>query len=217
MSASTRSSSAAGSPVLRVALLACWGLGLAVLDALAADERVRLTTVLTRSPRPGDPWAGAVMERAGELGVPAVSFQGREPASLVRDLGTETDLLLVLAYPRKLPREVFAAPRLGTVNLHPSLLPLYRGPQPTAAVLADRARETGLTAHYMDEDFDTGAIICRERISVFEEDTVDTVIERLKTVVPALLRETITRVMDPAFEPLPQGGVQGQRYGEVAS
>jgi methionyl-tRNA formyltransferase len=187
-----------------VALLACWGIGLELLEALGADERVRLTSVLTRSPRDGDPWAGAVFDRAEELGLPTASFEGLDEAGLLRGVGGEADLLVVHAYSRKLPRAVFGAPRLGTVNVHPSLLPRYRGQAPTRAVLADGARETGLTAHYMDDDYDTGAIIAQERIFVCEDDTENSVIERLKTVVPALMRETITRVLDPSFEPTPQ-------------
>ncbi|HKI81758.1 MAG TPA: formyltransferase family protein [Pseudodesulfovibrio sp.] len=203
MLASTRFSNGAGSPPLRVALLACWGIGLEMLETLNGDGRVRLTAVLTRMPREGDYWAGAVFERAGQLGLPAAAFEGLGEAGLLMALGY-ADLLVVHAYPRKLPRTVFGAPRLGTVNVHPSLLPRYRGQAPTRAALADGAEETGLTAHYMDDDYDTGAVIAQERIFVSEDDTEDTVIEHLKAVVPALMRETITRVMDPLFEPAPQ-------------
>lgn len=179
-----------------------------MLEALTRDDRVSLVLVLTRVARDGDPWAGAVMARAQELGIAAESFEGMNFTALRNRLDTcMADLLMVHAYPRKLPREVFGRPPLGTVNVHPSLLPRYRGPQPTAAVLAEGADETGLTAHYLDDHYDTGDIIHQESIPVWRGDTQATVIERLKTVVPALLHETIRHLLDPAFRPVPQGRI----------
>ncbi|MFZ6028215.1 MAG: methionyl-tRNA formyltransferase [Chloroflexota bacterium] len=209
MPASTKSLRAAGSNApLRVALMASWGLGLEILRTLIADERIAIVQVLSRPPSESDPWAGIVTERAIELGIPTISFINMNVNDLIMTMdGRSVDLLLVHAYPYKLPREVFSRPHLGTINIHPSLLPRYRGPQPTRDVLADGAKETGLTAHFMDEDYDTGDIIHQERIPVFAADTVESVIERLKTVVPALMQETVSRLLDPRFKPLPQGGM----------
>ncbi|OKY76251.1 MAG: hypothetical protein BM485_03085 [Desulfobulbaceae bacterium DB1] len=188
--------------------MACWGIGLEILQALKADQRISIVLVLSRPPCADDPWAGRVTERAIELGIPTISFINMNVNDLLKTLdGRSVDLLLVHAYPYKLPREVFSRPPLGTINIHPSLLPRYRGPQPTREVLADGGKETGLTAHFMDEDYDTGDIIHQERIPVFAADTVESVIERLKTVVPALMQETVSRLLDPRFNPLPQGGM----------
>ncbi len=207
MSTSTKSSHVAGSEgPLKVALMACWGIGLEMLHSLSGDPRVCLVLVLTRSPRPNDPWAGAVMEEAEKLAITTISFEGLSYPDLAAKLEEHrVNLLMVHAYPRLLPAEVFSKPRLGTINVHPSLLPLYRGPSPTLDVLADRARETGLTAHFMDSKYDTGDIIYQMRISLQENDTCDTVITRLKTLVPSLIHETITRIVNPDFKPAPQG------------
>lgn len=210
----------AGNMPMRAALMACWGIGLAMLDSLAGDERVEVVMVLTRLPREQDPWAGAVMERAMELGIPTHSFEGMGFADM-RDLlqNCRADLLLVHAYPRKLPESVFGCPRLGTVNVHPSLLPLYPGPDPTTRVLRDKARETGLTAHRMDEDYDSGPILCREKIFVNDHDTRRSVIERMKRVVPDLMGETISRVLNPDFKPTSQSDRlrDGEQAQEVTS
>ena len=206
MSASTRFSKDAGShPILRVALMACWGIGLEMLNALAVDERVKPVMVLTRSPRFEDPWAGAVMHRALELGIPAHSFEGRKFSSIAEDLeDADPDVLFVHAYPHRIPRIVYERPRLGTVNVHPSLLPAYRGVNPTDRMLLDAVHETGLTSHFMDDGFDTGPIIHQKAILVKKDDTRETIIERLKSVVAELMRETVTKLMTPHFEPVHQ-------------
>jgi len=181
--------------------MACWGIGLTILETLVADERVHVTMVLTRNTKDDDPWAGVVMSRAQTLGIASTSFEAMGTEALCYTLDKcEADILMVHAYPKKLPREVFGRLPLGTINLHPSLLPLYRGPSPTDAVLQDKAQETGLTAHIMDDEFDSGPIISQRKIPVLRNDSIKAVIERMKSVVPSLMEETVTKILDKDFE-----------------
>ena len=71
------------------------------------------------------------------------------------------DVLGVVTMSHLLPGAILALPRLGTVNLHPSLLPAYRGPGALFWQLADGVQETGITAHLLDEGEDTGPILAR--------------------------------------------------------
>ena len=198
---STKSLNAAGSQPLRIVLMACWGIGRSLLESLATDPRVEVVAVLTRSPNPDDPWAGVVYEMAFDMSVPVYLFDKMDEKKLLNVLQSDVDLMIVHAYPKRLSVSVYNAPPLGTVNVHPSLLPRYRGRKSTLFALADGATETGLTAHFMDDGFDTGPIIHQERIPIFENDTVNTVIERLKIIAPPLMQKTVTRVIDRNFKP----------------
>ena len=76
------------------------------------------------------------------------------------------DLILCAAYPQILSGAVIAAPGLGAVNFHPSLLPAYRGAHPVFWAIADGASESGVTAHFMTERIDDGDVICRIPVPV---------------------------------------------------
>jgi methionyl-tRNA formyltransferase len=105
---------------------------------------------------------------------------------------------------RILPKSIISLPKYGTVNIHPSLLPKYRGPSPTHWVLKNKEDRTGLTCHYMDEWLDTGGIIYQLEISVKSKDTFASILERQKMIIEELLLESITRILDHSFRPTPQ-------------
>ncbi len=190
---------------LKVILLANWGIGLTILKELQTTPGIAVVRVVTARGTEEDPWSTAVHNHAVANGLPVTDQDIKRPEAIRRAIQEENaDLLVVHAYPRKLPRNVFDAPKLKSINIHPSLLPHYRGSSPTRKVLEDGATETGLTAHFMDENFDTGDVIHQERIPVYPEDTIETVIERLKKVVPALIQKTVASVSNPEFKPTPQ-------------
>ncbi|MHA7961445.1 methionyl-tRNA formyltransferase [Streptomyces sp. L500] len=74
------------------------------------------------------------------------------------------DAAVSYGYPRRLPAAAVTAPRLGTVNCHPSDLPAYRGPNPVGWAVRNGEREIGVTWHRMDAELDTGAVLARTRI-----------------------------------------------------
>ncbi len=76
------------------------------------------------------------------------------------------DLIITAAYGLILPKEVLSAPKYGCLNIHPSLLPKYRGPSPIQAAILNGDAETGVTIYKMDEQIDHGAIIAQEKIQV---------------------------------------------------
>jgi methionyl-tRNA formyltransferase len=79
--------------------------------------------------------------------------------------GLEADVACVACFPRRIPEAILHLPRLGFLNLHPSLLPAYRGPSPLFWQLRDGA-PTGVTIHYMDEAFDTGPIAAQQAVEL---------------------------------------------------
>ena len=141
-----------------------------VLDELAAagytpaliitapDAPVGRGHVLT--PSPAKVWAEAA-------DVPALT-----PTSLRTDpeLGalhnTKWDLFIVASYGKILPADILALPKYGTLNVHPSLLPKFRGASPVRSAILEDARETGVTIMRMDEELDHGAIVSQARIEL---------------------------------------------------
>lgn len=191
---------------LTVLLAANWGLGERLLAALLDAPEVRVLGVATRAASGGgDPWADMVRQRALQAGLPVWDEDTLPPqdlAALVRELGA--DLLWLHAYLRRLPRAAFTAPRLGTVNVHASLLPAYRGPSPQHWVLRNREPVSGLTSHFLDEGLDTGPIIHQVPVPLSPTETLDTLFEKYREAAGPLVRETVAKLLDPGFTPRPQ-------------
>ena len=105
------------------------------------------------------------------------------------------DLIVVNSYSMLLHPEILEIPRLGCVNLHPALLPKYRGSNPLQWVIINNESETGVTMHYMNSRFDAGDIIAQRRVPIGPEDTWLDVRARVADATRELLREEIPRVL----------------------
>lgn len=81
---------------------------------------------------------------------------------------TEWDFFFVLAYGKILPEELLNIPRLGTFNLHPSLLPKYRGPSPIISAILDDQKNTGISIMKLDKEMDHGPILLQKEIKILE-------------------------------------------------
>lgn len=192
--------------MLKVALLANWGIGVEILKTLCSLSNIQISLVVTRfDPRSNDPWLNVVLDYASKRNLPVLNQDSMHPQALAPLLrASAVDLLITHAYMHILPREIFSAPRLGTINVHASLLPSYRGPAPSYWVLKNRETITGLTCHFMDEGIDTGDIVYQVRVPVEPADRMQDLLERLKSVVEPLLLESLSRVQRMDFHPVPQ-------------
>ena len=101
------------------------------------------------------------------------------------------DAFAVASYGRILPAELLAIPPRGAFNVHPSLLPLYRGATPLQSALLDGARETGVTIFLMDAGMDTGAIVVQERTPIGADEDYGALHDRLAARGAALLVEAL--------------------------
>ncbi|MEW5772135.1 MAG: formyltransferase family protein [Thermodesulfobacteriota bacterium] len=191
---------------LAVLFAANWGLGGRLLAALLESPAIRVLGVVTRAAAGGgDPWADVVRQCAAEAGLRIWDEAALDPVALgalAREL--DADLLWLHAYMRRLPREAFAAPRQGTVNVHGSLLPAYRGPAPHHWVLRNREPMTGLTSHFIDEGLDTGPIIHQVTVPLLGDETLPVLLDRLGDAAAPLVRGTVAKLLDPGFVPVPQ-------------
>ncbi len=118
----------------------------------------------------------------------------------------EPDLIVVVAYGKILPAYVLNYPKLGCINVHGSLLPMYRGAAPINHVILDGQTETGVTTMYMDEGLDTGDMILKASVSILPEDNFGTLHDRLAKVGGDLLVQTLSLIADGTAPRVSQQG-----------
>jgi methionyl-tRNA formyltransferase len=104
------------------------------------------------------------------------------------------DLIVSGGFPWRIPSEVLALPRLGAINMHPALLPRYRGPAAIEWALRNGDAELGFTVHRLSPDFDTGPILAQTRIPIADDDDIDSLVARFGPVLPGLLGQALGRV-----------------------
>ncbi len=127
----------------------------------------------------------------------------RDPAAAAALAAYEPELQIVCAYGQILRRDVLDLPRHGTLNVHASLLPRWRGASPIAAAIRAGDAETGVTIMLVGEGVDTGPMLTRRREPIDHEDDAGSLSERLATLGASLLLETMPNWIagDLAAEP----------------
>ncbi len=179
------------------------------LEALVSAGH-EIAAVYTRPDRP----AGrsrqlrptAVKVAAESLGLRVETPGGLRQESVqqqLRDLNA--DAFVVVAYGRILPAEVLSIPRLGTLNIHPSLLPRHRGPSPVATAILDGEPETGVTLMLLDEGMDSGPLLAQsEPVTLNGTERTSELTARLFGVGAQMLPETLSALGAGSLEPVPQ-------------
>jgi methionyl-tRNA formyltransferase len=104
------------------------------------------------------------------------------------------DVAVVVAYGRILPDEFLRAPRRGCINVHFSLLPLYRGAAPANWAIVNGERETGVTTMFIEPTLDTGPILLQSKTEIGETETAPELMQRLAEIGAGLLSETLARL-----------------------
>ncbi len=120
----------------------------------------------------------------------------------LRDL--QPDLIIVVAYGQILPKSVLNIPKYGVVNVHASLLPKYRGAAPIAWAILKGEKVTGITTMVLDEGMDTGDTLLQSEVPIGEEDTCQTLHDRLAPLGARLLMETLDKMKKGHIQPIPQ-------------
>lgn len=179
----------------------------ASLDALLA-ARMEVAAVVTAPDRPAGRGLklrmSAVKERAVQAGLPVLQPTNlKDPAFLGQLDALDASLYIVVAF-RMLPEAVWRKPPLGTVNLHASLLPNYRGAAPINWALINGEARTGVTTFLINAQIDTGDILLREPVHISPEDNAGTLHDRLMHTGADLLVRTAKDIMDGTATPISQ-------------
>lgn len=120
-------------------------------------------------------------------------------------LNTHADLFIIAAYAKILPKEILAIPRLGTIGVHPSLLPKYRGSSPIQSAILEGESETGVTLYLVDEKMDHGPILAQRELENDESGiTHHELLMRAFAAGAELLIETLPKFMAGEITPIPQ-------------
>jgi methionyl-tRNA formyltransferase len=114
------------------------------------------------------------------------------------------DLFVVAAYGQILPKTLLSFPKYGAVNVHASLLPRYRGSAPIAWAILNGEKKTGVTTMLMDEGMDTGDVLLQAEVPIHEDETTESLHDRLASLGAQLLLETLEKMKRKEIHPIPQ-------------
>ncbi len=154
-----------------------------LLDALIREghEVLFVATNLDKPiGRDKNPAPSPVKKFAVEKNIPVLQFPNiRNDAAIDKINSFEAEIYIVFAYGYIIPSRIFNYPKLGTINLHGSLLPEYRGASPVQSAILDGKEETGATIQYITEELDAGDIISQVKVLISREDTFGSLLEKI--------------------------------------
>lgn len=160
-----------------------------------------------------DQWGGrnktkrlesAVKKYAVEHGMEILQPQKMNHSSFVsRVRELEPDVIVVVAF-KKLPKLIWSIPRYGTINLHASLLPAYRGAAPINHAIIQGESRTGMTTFFIDDQIDTGNILLQQEITIYENDTAGDVYSAMMKSSGDLMLRTLDGIQNGSISPKPQ-------------
>ncbi|MGI8636214.1 MAG: methionyl-tRNA formyltransferase [Segetibacter sp.] len=157
----------------------------------------------------------AVKKYAAEKGLNVLQpLKLKNPEFLAELKMLEADLQIVVAF-RMLPEVVWKMPPHGTINLHGSLLPQYRGAAPINSVIINGETETGVTTFKLQQEIDTGDILLQEKILIGENDTGGQLHDIMKEIGANLLVETVRGIEDGSLQETAQSKALEQFTGEL--
>jgi methionyl-tRNA formyltransferase len=184
-------------PKVRILYMGTPEFAVAGLDALIRDEQ-QVIGVVTSPDKPSGRGrkirTSPVKDYALSRNIPVLQPEKlKSPAFLEELLELKPDLIVVVAF-RMLPEQVWQLPPLGTINLHASLLPQYRGAAPINRVLMNGEKETGLTTFFIEKEIDTGKIIFQEKVSIDPEEDAGSLHDKMKHKGAILLVRTVRSI-----------------------
>ncbi|WP_192821602.1 methionyl-tRNA formyltransferase [Rufibacter sp. LB8] len=145
-----------------------------------------------------------VKEVALQHSIPVLQPTNLKDQAFQEELRSFNATLQVIVAFRMLPEAVWNMPPMGSLNIHGSLLPHYRGAAPINWALINGDKETGVTSFFLRHEIDTGDIILQKKVAIAPEDNFGTLYEKLKHAGAELLVETIDAVVDERTQPYPQ-------------
>lgn len=146
----------------------------------------------------------AVKKYAVENNIPVLQPEKLKAPEFLEALAAlKADIQVVVAF-RMLPEVVWNMPPLGSINLHGSLLPQYRGAAPINWAVINGEKETGVTTFQLQHEIDTGAILMQQSFPVGKDDTAGDVHDRMKVIGARTLVETLQGLFNKTIQPKPQ-------------
>jgi len=130
-------------------------------------------------------------------------------------LRLNADIVLVGTWGEKLKKSIIELPKFGTINVHPALLPKYRGPNPYLQAILHMEAQTGVTFHLMDEKFDSGPILQQNLVEIAPTDTGEEVRKKAALAARAGIAELLKRLEEDVIIPLNQDDSRASYYPQI--
>lgn len=177
------------------------------------EEHYNISCVFSQPDKPkgrGNKLASPPVKLAAEqAGIQVVQPHSLKDDAILEHLKSlRPDFIVVVAYGKILPPEILAIPRFGCVNIHASLLPLYRGAAPIQWAIMRGETVTGITSMLMDKGLDTGDILLREETVIGFNETAGDLFKRLSEIGADVLIKTLTGLFNATLLPVTQDDSQ---------
>jgi len=203
--------------VKKVIIFGCQAISIDILRYLYSQNEVEVSKVITYEIL-SDLSRGqeSIKTVAADLGIEVLSPR-KITMELVNEIRILNPDLIISAYYRKIfPKELIDIPRLGILNIHPSSLPYYRGPVPTAWAILNNEKQFGITIHKVDTGIDTGDILVQTIYNIDDEETGYELYLRAMRLGARLLIDNFDNIINQKIEPLKQP-IGGSYYGKLKS
>lgn len=132
-------------------------------------------------------------------------------------LKVNADLIIVGTWGEKLKKNIINLPKIAAINAHPALLPKYRGPNPYLQAIKHMEKESGITFHLIDEDFDTGAILLQKKIKIEPEDTGTELRQKIALLAREGVCELIKKLDEEIIIPVAQDESKAGYFSHINS
>ncbi len=131
-------------------------------------------------------------------------------------IALNVDLIIVGTWKERITKETFNIPKIATVNVHPSLLPKYRGPNPYLQTILHGEKYSGVTLHLMNEKLDAGAVMKQQKVEILPSDTSKELRERSVVVARSLVTEFINDLNNRILTPITQSEKYATYYPNIS-
>jgi methionyl-tRNA formyltransferase len=195
---------------IRIVFMGTPEFAVASLEALV-KAKLNIAGVITAPDKPGGRGMklqeSAVKKYAAKRGLKILQPEKLKSPEFLEELKLlNADLQIVVAF-RMLPEVVWNMPPMGTINLHASLLPQYRGAAPINWAIINGEKETGVTTFKLKHEIDTGDVLLQERIEIGENETAGELHDRMKEIGGQLLVKTVQGLADGTLQETPQSSI----------
>ena len=180
-----------------------------ILDSIVKSDAGEVVGVVTQPDKPkgrsGVPVSSPVKEYALAHGIKVyqpVKIKAQEEVGVLR--GIDADIYVVAAFGQILSKEILDLPQYGCINVHASLLPMYRGAAPIQWAIYDGQEYTGVTVQQMNEGIDTGDIISSTRVDIAPDETGESLFMKLRDAGAKLIVDTLQSIENNTAQHVPQ-------------
>lgn len=180
-----------------------------ILDSIVKNDAGEVVGVVTQPDKPkgrsGVPVSSPVKEYALAHGIKVyqpVKIKAQEEVGVLREI--DADIYVVAAFGQILSKEILDLPQYGCINVHASLLPMYRGAAPIQWAIYDGQEYTGVTVQQMNEGIDTGDIISSTRVDIAPDETGESLFMKLRDAGAKLIVDTLQSIENNTAQHVPQ-------------